>query len=65
MIDWCIMCKWNGENVDHLLLHCPLASEMWSLVFCLFGIHWIMPLRAKLHGCNTGMGTKVQHFLKK
>ena len=65
VIDWCIMCKRNGENVDHLLLHCPLASEMWSLVFCLFGIHWIMPLQAKLHGFDTGTGTKVQHFLKK
>ena len=38
MIDWCLMGKQNGENADHLLLHCPMAhcpmaSEMWSFVF--------------------------------
>ena len=43
LIDWCVMCKQNGEN--HLLLHCPIAYKMWSLVFCLFGIHWVMPLQ--------------------
>ena len=45
MIDGDVMCKHNGEDVDHLLLHCPIVSKMWSLVFCLFGIHWVMPLR--------------------
>ena len=29
--------------MDHLLLHCPVAFELWFLVFCLFGIHWVMP----------------------
>ena len=33
MIDWCLMGKQNGENADHLLLHCPMAFEMWSFVF--------------------------------
>ena len=37
------MCKRCGEFVDHLLLHCPFAFEMWSMVFCLFGICWVMP----------------------
>ena len=39
MIDGDVMCKHNGENVDHLLLHCPIVTKMWSSVFCLFGIH--------------------------
>ena len=43
-LDRCYMCKRCGESVDHLLLHCPIASELWSLVFCLFGIHWVMSL---------------------
>ena len=43
VLDWCYMCKKCGESVDHLLLHCTIACEMWSLVFCLFGIHWVMP----------------------
>ena len=39
------MCKKRGELVDHLLLHCLIASELWSLVFCLFGIHCVMPYK--------------------
>ena len=43
VLDWCSMCKNCGESMDHLLLHCSIACELWSLVFCLFGIHWVMP----------------------
>ena len=43
VLDRCNMCKNCRESVDHLLLHCPIACELWSLVFCLFGIHWVMP----------------------
>ena len=32
-VDWCIMCSFNGEMVDHLLLHCGKAYRLWSLVF--------------------------------
>ena len=42
-LDRCYMRKRCGESVDHPLLHCPIAWELWSLVFCLFGIHWVMP----------------------
>ena len=38
------MCKKCGETVDHLLLHCPIALELWNVVFCLFGLHWVMPM---------------------
>ena len=37
-VDWCIMCRCNGEMVDHLLLHCGKAYQLWSLVFRSFGI---------------------------
>ena len=36
------MCKSNGEQVDHLLLYCPIAFELWSMVLTLFGIYWVM-----------------------
>ena len=36
VLDWCYMFKRCGELVNHLLLHCPIAFELWSLVFCLF-----------------------------
>ena len=39
------MCKRCGESVDNLLLHCSISYEMWSMIFCLFGICWVMPKR--------------------
>ena len=43
IIDWCYMCKCNGESVDHLMLHCPIISDLWSMIFSLFGVFWVMP----------------------
>ena len=43
ILDWCYMCKRNGESVDHLFLHCPFASDLWSIVLGLFGVTWVMP----------------------
>ena len=37
------MCKCNRESVDHLLLHCPIALKLWSMVLGLFGVCWVMP----------------------
>ena len=37
------MCKCNGESVDHLLLNCPIASDLWSMILVLFGLSWVMP----------------------
>ena len=39
ILDSCCMCKRNGESVDQLLIHCPIAFDLWSMVFTLFGIH--------------------------
>ena len=40
-VDWCIMCHCNGETMDHLLLHCRKAYQLWSFVFRTFGISWV------------------------
>jgi hypothetical protein len=45
VLDWCGMCKRDGESVDHLLLHCPIAQEFWDLAFSMFGLSWVMPRR--------------------
>ena len=37
------MCKCKGESVDHLLLNCPIASDLWSMILVLFGLSWVMP----------------------
>ena len=42
-VDWCIMCRSNGETVDHLLLHCGKVYRLWSLVFRSFGFFWVLP----------------------
>ncbi|XP_050277754.1 uncharacterized protein LOC126719217 [Quercus robur] len=31
ILDWCYMCKCNGESVDHLFLHCLVAMDMWAM----------------------------------
>ena len=31
--------------MNHLLLHCRVAYELWSMVFCFFDIHWVMPYK--------------------
>ncbi len=42
LVSWCCMCKADGESVDHLFLHCNLARELWTMVFSLFGMQWVM-----------------------
>jgi hypothetical protein len=37
------MCKRDGESVDHLLIHCDIASALWSAIFSRFGLAWVMP----------------------
>ena len=39
--DWCYMCKKNAETADHLLIHCDVASELWSCVFSIFEVQWV------------------------
>ena len=29
--------------MNHLLLHCPIAYELWSMVWNPFGLQWVMP----------------------
>ena len=43
ILDWCYMCKCNSETINHLFLHCPVALELWDMVFGLFGVCWVMP----------------------
>ena len=43
VVRWCCMCKHSGEFVNHLLLHCEVAQALWSVVFSLFDVTWVMP----------------------
>jgi len=43
LLNWCYLFKSSKESVDHLLFHCSVANELWTFVFSLFGVHWVMP----------------------
>jgi hypothetical protein len=45
VVEWCCMCKKSGESIDHLLIHCEVARELWSSILNLFGVEWVMPRR--------------------
>jgi hypothetical protein len=45
MAEWCYMCKKCGESIDHIFLHCEVATELWSALFQVFGVVWVMPRR--------------------
>ncbi|RVW92389.1 hypothetical protein CK203_032500 [Vitis vinifera] len=40
---WCILCKGNGESIDHLFLHCPIIIGLWHKLFNLAGLAWVPP----------------------
>ena len=42
-VDTICMCKAAGETIDHLFIHCSVARELWSLVFSVFGVWWVLP----------------------
>ena len=42
-VNWCCLCWCDEETVDHLLLHCKFAHALWSEVFLMFGVQWVMP----------------------
>ena len=36
VLDWYYMCKRAGESVNHLMIHCEYAHELWSMIFLSF-----------------------------
>ena len=57
------MCKRNGESVVHLFIQCPIAFDLWSMVFTLFGIHWVMPKTVvELLACWQGKFGRHQNY---
>ena len=41
-LEWCYMLKCSGELVDHLFLYCPIAYDLWTVVWRLFGLLRVM-----------------------
>ena len=65
LVSWCCMCKANGESVDHLLLHCVYAKELWDLVLAMFGMCWVMPcsVRELFATWQGKMGKHPKHMI--
>lgn len=49
LTDKCYPSKSGVECIDHILLHCVKARELWHLQFSLFGVIWVHPLSVRGH----------------
>jgi hypothetical protein len=45
VVEWCSICKMSWKSIDHLLIHCEVVRELWSFIFNMFGVKWVMPRR--------------------
>lgn len=43
MVNRCTLCRKNEETVNHLLLHCSVAIDIWSMLYRLFELSLVMP----------------------
>jgi hypothetical protein len=43
LINRCCLCKKDEETINHLLLHCQYAADIWHLVLNRFWVSWVMP----------------------
>ncbi|XP_042976492.1 uncharacterized protein LOC122307595 isoform X2 [Carya illinoinensis] len=43
VMEWCYLCKKSRESIDHLLLHCEVAGELWAGILSRTGLNWVMP----------------------
>ena len=44
-MEWCCVCQCSGEAVDHLLVHCKVAYQLWSSALRSFCVSWVLPER--------------------
>ena len=42
LLNWCCLCQCDEETMDHFLLHCKFVHAVWSEVFLMFGVQWVM-----------------------
>jgi hypothetical protein len=47
VVNRCWLCESDVESVDHLLLHCAVARDLWTTFFARFGLCWVMPRSVK------------------
>lgn len=42
VMEWCFICKRNGENIDHFMLHFELPKSLLTEIFCTFGFEGVL-----------------------
>jgi len=47
LVNRCFMCLNSLESVNHLFLHCPVATALWKMFISIAGISWILPQSVK------------------
>ena len=61
MVNRCSLCKENEESADHILIHCGMTREFWTLLLSSFGVVWVFPASVRnllLEWKVKGLGTK-------
>ena len=63
MANRCFICLSEAKTIDHLLLHYAKTWVLWSLLFSLFGVSWILSCSMKetllgWHGSFVGKARK-------
>ena len=48
----CHLCGSAEVTVHHILLHCPVVSSLWEIIFALVGSHWVLPSTVKEAVCS-------------
>lgn len=42
LVNKCFLCKGDTESCNHIFLWCPFSVKLWSLVYSLMGLNWVM-----------------------
>lgn len=37
----CPLCGKDEENIEHLLIHCPISWDIWTSLLAASGIDWV------------------------
>lgn len=48
------MCKYDEETISHLLIHCEVVHDLWSLILHLFKVEWVLSQKVEelLYSCG-------------
>lgn len=54
MANRCFLCKSEAESCNHILLWCPFSYGLWSSIYGLLGINWVMAgmVKSELIACE-------------